>query len=612
MVVNPFSNKRLTILSLLVCATITLFAQQSHLSRKISIHLSQVELSVALEQIGRVGQFRFSYDASFLDGNRRVTVQATNQPVEKILREILGKGVRIKEVGSHVILIKGVTEEEKRNKEADFVVSGVIYNAINRNRLDRVTVYEVEKKNSALTAMNGFYQVVIPGGKPSRGLCFSKVGYIDTVIFVRQVEKQNLNVFLHPIDSVHRLTPKSAELRINAMDSSTFVKWIVPQETMINSINLVDRGSRAFQTSIIPYIGSNWKMTGSITNSVSLNLLAGYTGGLSGVEVGGLLNIVRNEVHGVQIGGLGNIVGGKANGTQVGGLLNYNMGSFRGVNIGGLLNYIADTIKGVQIGGLSNVVTGRVKGVQIGGLANIATKSSDGWQIAGLANVTLRDVNQVQIAGLLNYGNDVDGVQLAGFLNITKRRNSGVQISALLNYATTLNGLQLGLINVANNVERGVPIGLFSYVQKGYHLFELSGNEIFYGNVAFKSGTRAFYNFVQFGMGSDVKMQISYGIGSIFSLSKKLSINVDASAGFVYHPTDTVYHGLLLKFAPALEYRFMKHFALFAGPAYNCFVFSKGEPSATSRGLSFYDFYFTSTQNASIQMWIGGVVGVRF
>ena len=114
------------------------------------------------------------------------------------------------------------------------------------------------------------------------------------------------------------------------------------------------------------------------------------------------------------------------------------------------------------------------------------------------------------------------------------------------------------------------------------------------------------------GIGSDYKLNFYYGIGTIFTLKKKLSMNIDASAGFVYHPTDTIYHGLLLKFNPALEYRFAKHFALFMGPAYNFFLFSKGEPSATSRGLSFYDFYFKSTENASIQMWIGGVLGFRF
>jgi hypothetical protein len=275
------------------------------------------------------------------------------------------------------------------------------------------------------------------------------------------------------------------------------------------------------------------------------------------------------------------------------------------------MNYVKDTISGVQIGGLTNILTGTIKGVQISGLTNIVTQNSDGWQISGLLNLTLKDVKQVQIAGLINYGRNVDGVQVAGLVNIARNHNEGVQIAGLLNYATIVNGLQFGIINVSNSVERGIPIGLFSYVQEGYHLFEISGNEIFYGNLAFKSGTKRFYNMAGAGIGSDYKLNLFYGIGTIFTLKKKLSMNIDASAGFVYHPTDTIYHGLLLKFNPALEYRFAKHFALFMGPAYNFFLFSKGEPSATSRGLSFYDFYFKSTENASIQMWIGGVLGVR-
>jgi hypothetical protein len=222
------------------------------------------------------------------------------------------------------------------------------------------------------------------------------------------------------------------------------------------------------------------------------------------------------------------------------------------------------------------------------------------------------DARKAQITGLVNYCNNLDGLQIAGLVNFTRRHNSGVQIAGLLNYATYVHGVQLGLINVANTVERGVPVGLFSYVQTGYHLFELSGNEIFYGNVSFKSGTRGFYNFVQAGIGSDYKLQGSYGIGTIITLKRKWSLNIDASAGFVYNPTDTVYHGLLLKFNPAVEYRFARHFGLFIGPAYNFFLFGKGKPSATPRGLSSYDFYFKSTENASIQMWIGGVAGVRF
>jgi hypothetical protein len=389
------------------------------------------------------------------------------------------------------------------------------------------------------------------------------------------------------------------------------VNWLVPTEALTISKNLEVRTSRTFQASVIPFIGTNWRVSGAITNRLSLNMLAGYSGGLDGLEVGGLLNITRRNIRGIQIGGLGNIVGGTGYGLQLGGLFNFDLGKFEGLQIGGLLNYAPDTIRGLQIGGLVNVVTGQIKGVQIGGLTNVVSTHCDGWQVGGLVNVTRLDARKVQLAGLVNYSGNTDGVQVAGLMNISRKHNSGVQIAGLLNYATYVHGLQLGAINVANTVERGVPVGLFSYVFNGYHPFEVSGNEIFYGNVAFKTGTRTFYNIIQFGMGGDLKMHLSYGLGTIFRLSDRFSLSLDATAGLVYHPVDTIYHGLLMKFIPTIEYRLAKHFAVFLGPSYNYYLFTKGEPNATPRGLSPYDFYFRSTENSSIQMWLGGTVGIR-
>ena len=601
------------ILIFLIMRMTILMAQERYLTRKVSVSCQSCSVEVALQEIGKAGNFRFSYDATLFRADQQVRLKAKDMPVNALLREMLGKDVKPREVGNHVILVRNRALAREKQTYREIFITGKIRDGADREPIADATVYEVENKRSAISAVNGEYKLTISSGKKVRSLTFCKSGYADTIIFVRQSENQKLDVLLRPLEgSLFRLNKISATTVSRGTDSLGLVQWLVPHEAMVNAGNLEVRTSRTFQISMIPYIGTNWKVTGSISNRFSLNLLAGYTGGLKGVEIGGLLNVTRNGIDGVQIGGLANIVGGTGKGLQVGGLFNFDLGKFNGVQVGGLFNFVPDTIHGLQIGGLTNVLTGQIKGVQISGLTNIVTKNCDGWQISGLLNLTLKDVRKAQITGLFNYGENLDGVQIAGLVNFTRRQSDGVQIAGLLNYATTLNGLQLGLINVSNTVIRGVPIGFFSYVQEGYHLFELSGNEIFYGNIAFKSGTKTFYNFVQFGMGSDYKLQGSYGIGTMFALKKRWSVNIDASAGLVYHPTDTVYRGLLMKFNPAVEYRFAKHFAIFLGPAYNFFLFSKGQPSATARGLSSYDFYFKSTENASIQMWIGGAMGVRF
>ncbi len=583
---------------LLVVLPILGFSQSNFLTQKITLDIQKCSLEVALNEIEKAGHFRFSYDAGLIPAERQVEIKAKNLQIGTLLNNLLGKEIGSREIGSHVILVRRRSVSHEKKSFPTIEIKGIISDFESRAPLADATIFEIGNRKSAISGNNGQYKLTIPTGKKNWGLTFCKSGYEDTVIFISQIPEYKINVLLRPVqEQFTRLNSlQSGLISINYTDSLRVVNWLVPRTTTVNAQNLEVRSSGTLQASVIPYLGTNGKVTGSITNRLSINLLAGYTGGLKGFEIGGLLNITRKEMSGVQVGGLFNIVGGRSRGLQIGGLFNFDLGKFQGVQAAGLFNYIPDTINGLQISLASN----------------IAAKQSNCWQVSALFNLAMKDVRKAQVCGLVNYAHNVDGIQFAGLLNIARNHNDGIQIAGIVNYATIVNGLQIGLVNISNTVERGLPIGLFSYVQEGYHVIEVSGNEIFLGNMAFKSGTETFYNFVELGIGTDYKLHASYGIGTIFTLKKKLSMNLDASAGFVYHPVDTTYQGLLVRVTPALEYRFAKHFAIFGGPAYNFFLFSKGKPSATSRGLSTYDFYFKSTENASIQMWIGGALGVRF
>ncbi len=47
---------------------------------------------------------------------------------------------------------------------------------------------------------------------------------------------------------------------------------------------------RPFQISFVTPMGTNGLESGKVTNRISVNLLAGYAGGLEGIEVGGFFN----------------------------------------------------------------------------------------------------------------------------------------------------------------------------------------------------------------------------------------------------------------------------------------------------------------------------------
>jgi hypothetical protein len=566
-------------------------AQERHLSKKITLSVTSVPLEDALITIGKAGNFTFSYNADLIDPNQKVTLQANNRNVDALLTDLLGERVRKKEVGDHVILVMNPPRRDKSAGKTESIVTGIVTDRETGKVLRDATIYEVGGKRSALSQGGGQFSITFPDGQNLRGLNVCKAGYKDTVVFIRPVRDKTLTISLQPrAPALVRIPaqPGSVELssgpaRGLSLDSLALVNAFVPRRLRINSINLHIFDTWPVQFSLVPYISTNWKVSGSVNSAFSLNLLVGYAGGVRGAEIGGLLNIDRNHVRGFQIGGLGNIVGRKTSGLQIGGLFNIDMGHFYGCQMAGLFNWISDTLRGAQIAGLCNYVPTRWKGAQVAGLLNIS-----------LDHVT--------------------GLQLAGLLNIAKEENRGVQIAGLVNYAKVLKGVQIGVFNVTTKVESGVPVGFFSYVHKGGYLrAEVSGDEVFYFNIAFKTGTRRLYNIFKVGTNDSLLLNFAYGIGTLFKIGKRFSFNIDFTGSMFFSSLHNMaWYGSQLKLVTPFEFRIANHFSFFLGPAFNfCFYSDAGE-NAYPKGLppySFYDQYHSGTRE---QMWVGGTVGFRF
>jgi len=65
--------------------------------------------------------------------------------------------------------------------------------------------------------------------------------------------------------------------------------------------------SRTFQFTFITPLGTNGIESENVTNNLSINLLAGYNGGLRGTEFGGFANILKGDMDGAQFAGFSNI-----------------------------------------------------------------------------------------------------------------------------------------------------------------------------------------------------------------------------------------------------------------------------------------------------------------
>ncbi len=339
---------------------------------------------------------------------------------------------------------------------------------------------------------------------------------------------------------------------------------------------------------------------------VSFNALAGYNGGLEGVELGLLLNGIRNDVFGVQVAGLGNYVGGNVQGGQLAGFVNYNQGIMRGVQMAGFAN-LNDQADALQLAGFFNINQRVSRGVQMAGFFN-AGRNIAGAQLSGFFNLSVGEIG-FQASGFCNVAEKVDG-QLAGLVNIAKE----------------VDNLQLGLINIADTVQ-GASIGLLNFVRRGYNAFELSGSEALYANLALKLGTRRFYNIFQ--VGSDFKRNIDdtglnwavgYGFGFMTAVAPKINLNPELIA---MHVQET--HLSELEMNLLSQVRVLMHFdgkkkgglEYFAGPVFNVSVSRLFDPDKGIYGsqimpYSFYEHTNINNDNpVTTKLWVGFSAGIR-
>jgi len=590
-------------------------AQTNHLEKRITIDLNQVKLKNALPKIGETGDFQFSYNSEIIPGDSIVSVHAVNQPVGEILTSLNGPGIRYKVLGNHIILLADSHNKRvpKAERNLEYTITGYIYDAQTGEIISSASIYEVEGMQVSATDSRGFYTLTVPGEREKQVLSYSKVGYTDTLIIVKPKEQPLVNIYLTP--KQRKLTENELPaLATTGLNERKLVSALVPQKARITADNIGIVEQRWAQLSLFPFIGSNRFVSGLITNRLSLNIFAGYAGGVRGLELGGFLNVVRNEMYGVQLSGFGNIVGRKTEGIQLSGFFNVDAGSLSGLQATGFSNVVTDTIRGIQLAGFSNVLRGPMYGTQVSGFSNFTSQNVDGIQAAGFMNIAVKKVRIAQLSGFGNYSHDVGGIQAAGFMNIASGTSTGIQAAGFMNYATELKGLQLSLFNFADTVSAGVPIGLFSFVVKGYHTIEVTANELFPLNVSVKSGIRHFYNIFTAGYQKDL-LSVGYGVGTQVRLAKKLTFSMDLTGNYIADNKNLISNkGGLVRFSPTFDIELAKHFKLVFGPTLSGFA---GLDHADA-GTGDFPFLFSYPVrnlligSTPVSIRIGATAGFRF
>ncbi len=635
------------------------------LDKIISIQITDTPIKTILKSIEEIGKVKFSYNPAFIEENKKVSISLYQQSIRYGLNKIFEGKIRFKEVGMHIVLLKQEADVSPK-KKSHFKISGQIIDSKTKQPIQNVSIYDIDSKYADLSDEKGQFEFTIPLYYNEVSLFFSKLGY-RTSIQIFKVENDGLIANINLVKKeaeIEKLTPNETGSIPITIEERTISGQIFSEETYTHNQNLTELDeTRIAQFSFLPSlsVGSQKGTNGLMTNNISMNLLAGYSKGLAGIEFGGIANVLKEDGLGFQAGGIANLSGGKFQGAQFGGILNVVRKEFNGLQVagisntvrghyiglqaGGIVNSVNGYFYGLQVGGIGNDVNGGLKGLQIAGLINAVSKDVYGLQIAGISSLTKKGFVGAQISGLTNisvessYGVQIAAVQnvaraklvggqISGVMNIANQginllqisgglnstyKNNGLQISGLFNVAHYNNGLQVGLINLSKE-NKGASLGLVNIVLKGYHKTELSANTNYPLNITFKSGTKHLYNSYHGSVSfkDDIYYALGLGLGTYFSTGEKTQISIDLS-GHVMAKHKIHYNSQHYKFAFNFDFLVADWITIFFGPTVNAGLYFQTEngPEILDLNDRYFVDYPISGYNAYTKIWFGGQFGIR-
>jgi predicted small secreted protein len=512
---------------------------QNHLAKSISISFENESITTALHKLESQGDCQFSYNPDILSDSK-ITKQFVNQKLEEVLKNILGAPFIFTVRGSYIIIRK---EVKKSNDHHSVTISGQISDANTGEKIENVSIYEVDNLTASLSSKDGRYELSTVLRYPTTLLAISKEHYKDTIVSVEDLQKGNF-----------KLSPKT-EILTDSIPEETksknrFQKFVKNEEVQEHEKNIDLEEERLMQFSLLPVLGTNGMLGGKVSNSFSLNLIAGYAHSVDGVEIGGVLNMDRKNM------------------------------------------------KGTQIAGVSNLVGERMTGVQI----------------AGVSNTNFLNGKGVQVAGVMNSAGVFDGTQISGTYNYVKHTMHGFQASGAINYAGELQGVQLGVVNFAKKVDKGVMIGILNFAGNGIMRFELEHNDLTHYNLNFKSGTKKFYSVFSAGITPQAQTKLwayGMGFGSQLVTKEKYYFGLETTSNTIF-PLERHIDGITIdnRIKTIFAFNFFEHFSICSGPIVHYYLY----PKKANQNVAFYEsigykpFASTNGQKA----WIGYHVSVRF
>ena len=156
---------------------------------RISLQLNDVSLHTVIQQIESLTPFRFLAKAEDIEREAHISIQATNQPVSDILKQVLtGRNLQFRQSGTNILLTPKQSITATRTK---FSLHGTVRSAKTGEAIIGATVSVVGETVATSSNEYGFYSLTLPAGKYM--VQFSAIGSTTSQLTVELTQDVQLS-----------------------------------------------------------------------------------------------------------------------------------------------------------------------------------------------------------------------------------------------------------------------------------------------------------------------------------------------------------------------------------------------------------------------------------
>ncbi|MGX5820790.1 TonB-dependent receptor domain-containing protein [Chitinophaga lutea] len=163
---------------------------------RISLSLHEQPLSAACRIMEKEYGIRFSYSSDIVNMSRRVSINARDMPLRRVLELLLTEnGIEYKRIGGQLVLT--VRQRKERT------LSGYVEDALTGEKLIGATVFIPLLQVGAVTNQYGYFSLT--AARDTMTLAVSYIGYQLQQIPLKDKENRVLNIRLHPTNTLQEV-----------------------------------------------------------------------------------------------------------------------------------------------------------------------------------------------------------------------------------------------------------------------------------------------------------------------------------------------------------------------------------------------------------------------